>query len=213
MKIDEILVESVQLDEGPFGSIAKAAGTNLGKAVGGVAKGVGAVAGGVAGIGKAVKKGYQTGKAVVGGDDEEPDQSQPAVTSAPNAQQINQQGPKGSALAKQQTGAAAQAMNKTAQATANQTPDQAGQTMYAQVKSQINQLDKKGKQRILALLQKSLGQPNQTQKNLASTGNPIGATSKTANFTPAGSKTTTQTAGLHRTGKLVAEGFSLYRKK
>lgn len=207
MKINEILVESIQLDEGPFGSIAKAAGTGIGKAVGGVAKGVGAVAGGIAGIGKAAKKGFQAGKAVVSGDDEEnadAGQSQPAAPNtqtAPNAQQINKQGPTGSAPAKQQTGSTAVNMNKTAQATTNQTTNQTGQTIYAQVKSQINQLDKKGKQRILALLQKSLGQSTQTQKNLASTGNPAGA------------NVATQTAGLQRTGKLVAEGFSLYRKK
>ena len=40
-----------------------------------------------------------------------------------------------------------------------QNPAQAGQTLYAQVKSQINQLDKKGKQRLLQLLQKSVAQP------------------------------------------------------
>ena len=56
MKITEILVESQQLDEGPFG-------TAVGKAVGGLAKGVGAVAGGVAGMGRAFKKGYSSGKA------------------------------------------------------------------------------------------------------------------------------------------------------
>jgi hypothetical protein len=47
---------------------------------------------------------------------------------------------------------------KTDQATQNATADKAGQTVYAQVKSQINNLDKKGKQRILQLLQKSLQQ-------------------------------------------------------
>jgi hypothetical protein len=142
MKINEILVESTQLNEGPFSDVAKNVGTNVGKAVGGVAKGVGAVAGGVAGIGQAVKKGYQSGKAIVGGDDEEGNatgQSQPAGTS-PNQQQTNQ-------------------------------------TVYAQVKANIDKLDKKGKQRILNLLQKSLGQP-------AAPAAP--AQTKQANFTPAG---------------------------
>jgi hypothetical protein len=207
MKINEILVESIQLDEGPFGSIAKAAGTGLGKAVGGAAKGVGAVAGGVAGAWDAAKKGYQSGKAVVSGDDEEnadAGQSQPAV---PNAQQINQAGPKGTAPAKPVTSIAKQAMQKMGQAMGKaKTSDQAGQTLYAQVKAQVGQLDKKGKQRILQLLQKSLQQtPAATPA--------AGATSKPANFTPAGSNAATQTAGLQRTGKLIAEGFSLYRKK
>jgi hypothetical protein len=40
----------------------------------------------------------------------------------------------------------------------NATAEKAGQTLYAQIKSQINNLDKKGKQRILQLLTKSLQQ-------------------------------------------------------
>ena len=43
---------------------------------------------------------------------------------------------------------------------ANPAAEKAGQTLYAQVKSQVGQLDKKGKQRILALLNKSLGTPD-----------------------------------------------------
>jgi hypothetical protein len=81
------------------------------------------------------------------------DQSAPTTAS-----DINAAGPKGTAAAKQQTGAAGAAIDKTAAATQNKSADQAGQTMYAQVKSQINNLDKKGKQRILQLLQKSLQQ-------------------------------------------------------
>ena len=71
MKISELLVESQQLDEGP---ILNKIGSAVGKGVGAVAKGVGAVAGGVAGLGTAVKKGFQAGKATVGGadDDAEP---------------------------------------------------------------------------------------------------------------------------------------------
>jgi hypothetical protein len=75
MKINEILVESKeQLDEGPIGAI----GTAVGKGVGGLAKGVGAVAGGIAGIGRAVKKGFQTGKATVAGDPD-PNAAAPAT--------------------------------------------------------------------------------------------------------------------------------------
>ena len=62
MKISDIL-EHQNIQEGPLDTI----GTAVGKTVGGVAKAAGAVAGGVAGIGTAVKKGYQAGKATVGG--------------------------------------------------------------------------------------------------------------------------------------------------
>jgi hypothetical protein len=192
MKINEILVESTQLDEGPFGDMAKKVGTGVGKAVGGVAKGVGAVAGGVAGIGQAVKKGFQAGKAVVGGDDEDNAPEEQPAAAAPNAQQINQAGPKGTAPAKPVTGVAKQAMQKMGQAMGGaKTSDQAGQTLYAQVKSQVNQLDKKGKQRILQLLQKSLQQ--------------------TPAAKPAAAQT--QTAGKINTRPAVNESFSLYRVK
>jgi hypothetical protein len=74
MRATDFLTESqtteIQtLTEGPLGSLIKAAGRGIGKAVGGVAKGAGAVAGGVAGIGSAFKKGYQSGKTTVAGDD------------------------------------------------------------------------------------------------------------------------------------------------
>jgi hypothetical protein len=76
MRINELLVESQQLDEGPFGQA-------VGKAVGGVAKGVGAVAGGIAGIPGAVKKGFKAGKAAVSGDPAvDATQSAPAAAAA-----------------------------------------------------------------------------------------------------------------------------------
>lgn len=75
-----------------------------------------------------------------------------------NAKDINAAGPKGTAPARQQTGAEKTAMDRMAAATAGDSADQIGQTVYAQVKSMLPQLDKKGKQRILTLLQKSLGQ-------------------------------------------------------
>jgi hypothetical protein len=49
-------------------------------------------------------------------------------------------------------------MKKGAAATAGAGAEKAGQTLYAQVKAQVGQLDKKGKQRILQLLQKSIQQ-------------------------------------------------------
>ena len=78
MRIQELLVESEQLDEGPLSAI----GTGLGKVAGGAAKAVGAVAGGVAGLGSAFKKGYQSGKSTVAGD-EEPAAAAPADDAAP----------------------------------------------------------------------------------------------------------------------------------
>jgi len=145
MIINDILIESNQLQEGP---ILNKIGSGLGKAAGTVAKGIGAVAGGVSGAVDAAKKGFAAGKqAVAGAGDEIPT----------TAADINAQGPKGTAAAKTQTGAGAQALQKTAQA-AGGNAEKAGQTLYAQVKSQVNQLDKKGKTRIMQLLQKSLQQ-------------------------------------------------------
>jgi len=190
MRITEILTESQleQLDEGPIGSTLGAVGRGIGKAVGGVAKGVGAVAGGVVGAGRALKKGYQTGKAIVG-DDPDPNAGAPGYTAPaagggatapatvapaaapataaapavggsapPTPQEINAAGPKGTVAAKPQTGQAATALAKTDAVTDKQTATKAGETVYAQVKANINKLDKQGKTRILNLLQKSIQQ-------------------------------------------------------
>ena len=201
MRIHEILIESQQLDEGPLGAL----GRGIGKVVGGVAKGVGAVAGGVVGAGRALAKGYQSGKAVVG-DDPDPNAGQPgytdpvadpktapapvadpnaaptptpapvadpnaaptpapvadpnaAPTTPPTTKDINAAGPDGTALAKPQTGAAGAALAKTDAVTDKQTSTKAGETVYAQVKANVDKLDKKGKQRILQLLTKSMAAP------------------------------------------------------
>ena len=223
MRIQEILIESHQLDEGP---LLNKIGTAVGKGVGTLAKGVGAVAGGVAGLGSAVKKGFQAGKATVGGGgDADPAaggaatakpaaggaSTQPkgflagvkagqnqglsaindpnvvgksssgaaagaedpaavaatpapapaaGATTPPSATDINKAGPKGTAQAKPIQGTVAkQAAAKTGAALAGQDQAQAGQTMYTQVKANIDKLDKKGKQRILQLLQKSMSAP------------------------------------------------------
>lgn len=92
--------------------------------------------------------------------------------------QVNKQGPSGTAPAKVSGAAQQQALAKTAQA-AGGDPAKAGQTLYATVKSQVNQLDKKGKQRILQLLQKSLQQTPAAQPA-------AGPGSKTAGTTAAG---------------------------
>ena len=182
MKISEILVESQQVDEGP---LLNKIGAGIGKVAGTVAKGIGAVAGGVVGAGKALAKGYQAGKTTVGGagDDVETDpaadtaatttptaKTKPAAggaapvggpTTQPGAGAVNKSGPAGTAPAKTLAGQAKVAADKTAAATAGQDPSAAGQTMYAQVKANIDKLDKKGKQRILQLLQKSVTAPEQ----------------------------------------------------
>ena len=153
MRINELLTESQlqHLEEGP---ILNKIGSAVGNAARGVANTVGAVAGGVAGAGQALKRGYQTGKAFVG--------NEPAAggTTPPSAQDINAQGPAGTAPAVAQTGAAGAALAKTTAAVDKQTTAKAGQTVYAQVKANVDKLDKKGKQRILQLLQKSMATPD-----------------------------------------------------
>ena len=156
MKITEILVESHELEEGP---LLNKFGSGVGKVAGTVAKGVGAIAGGVAGAGTALKKGWNAGKAAVAraGDDEPETAGGPEAQ--PSATDINKDGPAGTAQAKPLQGQAKVAADKTAAATADQDPATAGQTMYSQVKANIGKLDKKGKQRILQLLQKSMAAP------------------------------------------------------
>jgi hypothetical protein len=203
MRINEILTESQlqQLEEGPM---LNAFGRGVGKFAGGVAKGVGAVAGGVHGAFNALKKGYQTGKAVVG-DDPDPNAGAPgytdpvdpaartanttpapaggatapaanaptapadgapttpaSTTTPPSAAEINAQGPEGSAPAKPQTGDAGKALAKSTAVVDKQqvaSQEKANQTVYAQVKANVDKLDKKGKQRILQMLQKSMSAP------------------------------------------------------
>lgn len=253
MKITELLTESQeQLDEGPLGSLGKA----IGKGVGGLAKGVGAVAGGVAGIGRAVKKGYASGKATVAGDpdpyandfknqpaaagadDEAPaaapaggrapaapaaapagssaPAAEPTATTPPSTQAINKAGPAGTAPVKAQTGQASKALAKTTDVMAQQGADKAGQTMYAQVKANIDKLDKKGKQRILQLLQKSLAQAPAAAPAAAAPkavqpkrGKPVTVSGKPA--APAGAPKAVN-AGLEKQGSLIKEGFSFFKK-
>jgi hypothetical protein len=173
MRITELLTESETqyLEEGP---ILNKIGAVAGNAARGLAKGVGAVAGGVVGAGRAMKKGYQAGKAFVG-DDPDPNKGQPgydasgnpvtpapSTTTPPSAAEINAQGPAGTAPAKSQTGAAGQALAKSTAVVDKQqaqSQEKANQTVYAQVKANVDKLDKKGKQRILQLLQKSVAAP------------------------------------------------------
>jgi hypothetical protein len=177
MRINELLTESEtqHLEEGP---ILNKIGSVVGNAARGVANTVGAVAGGVAGAGRAMKKGYQAGKAFVG-DDPDPNKGQPGYDAGgaptapsggtPSAKDINAQGPTGTAPAVAQTGAAGAALAKTTAAVDKQTTAKAGQTVYAQVKANVDKLDKKGKQRILQLLQKSMATPDPAAAPAATT--------------------------------------------
>jgi hypothetical protein len=173
MKIEELLTESQQLQEGPVGDVATKIAKGAGKAIGGVGKVAGAIAGIPGGVKRAFQQGKQASQDVIGGTGQGADApytapvgtarptqqtAAPAATPAPTAQQINQQGPSGTAPVKSISGVAKQAIQKTAQAVKGAGSAKAGETLYAQVKSQVNQLDKKGKQRILQLLQKSIQQ-------------------------------------------------------
>lgn len=272
MRINEILVESQQLDEGPLGSLAKA----VGKGVGGVAKGVGAVAGGIAGIPGAVKKGFQAGKAAVQGDEPapgaaptqtqanlaktgnpvgapsatEPVAAEPAEKKPGLLQKIGQAAgdfKKGFQQGSGQPAAPdASAPAATSQAPATNTPDPAAAaqnpaadtqqqpvakqpTAYAQVKANIDKLDKKGKQRILQALQKQLGtstvasipQQQTDPKQPPVQQQPVvkPRAKKSVNISGrkkvAAPQTQTQVVNQSKEpkGTMVAEGFSIFRKR
>jgi hypothetical protein len=177
MKITEILVESQQVDEGP---LLNKIGAGIGKVAGTVAKGVGSVAGGIAGVGSALAKGYKAGKKAVsaGGDDTETDPATdgtaPAAGGGAAAPAASGGAPAASGGAPAASGGAPAAapattapaakptstFGKLSAAANGQAPaadPAAGGTQYAQVKANIDKLDKKGKQRILQLLQKEVG--------------------------------------------------------
>lgn len=122
-------------------------------------------------------QGFKQGMGMGGG------QAQAATTTS----QVNKQGPSGTAPAQVSGAAQQQALAKTAQA-AGGDPAKAAQTLYATVKAQVNQLDKKGKQRLLQLLQKSIQQtPAQPAAPAAKAAAPAaGPGSKTAGTTAAG---------------------------
>lgn len=178
MRINEILVES-KLDEGPMGSLVKAAGRGVGKAVGGVAKGVGAVAGGIAGIGSAFKKGFSAGKSTVAGEPDPnatksaapiPSSSTPAASSSPGQNAApdqtqanlaktgnpvgapNDQTPAAPAAAVTPTSAPA-ASAKPADATAAPAADPKADTVYAQAQKAIAGLAPEQKKEVVAMIQ------------------------------------------------------------
>ena len=209
MRITEILVESQQVDEGP---LLNKIGTAIGKGAGALAKGVGAVAGGIAGAGKAIKKGYQAGKDIVGQAGDEPTApttgSAPSTAAAPAA---------GTAAAPAQSsgpglsGTPAAAPTPAAPSTA--AAPAANPSLYAQVKANVDKLDKKGKQRILNVLQKSLG-TTPAAKPAAAPASTVKKPVKVVGKKPAAKPAPQQqVASKINTGNLIAESFSFYRKK
>ena len=144
MKISQVLESQQQLDELNLAQ----AGQAVGGAVGKTANAVGAVAGGVKGAWDAAKAGFQSGKNFVGG--------QKVGATDPKA--INQAGPAGTAPAQAVQGSAGTAMGNMGKAMSGQKPTQAGQTLYATVKQQINNIDPQSKQKLLNLVQKSVQQ-------------------------------------------------------
>lgn len=144
MKIKDIVYET-QLDEGP---ILNKIGTGIGKAAGAAGKAVGAVAGGVAGLGQAIKKGYQAGKATVGGAGD----NVPAAgsTAAPTGGTVGSGVAQGLARA---TGAVA-----SAQPTADPNAEKTAQTLQ----QQIDKLSPETKQELLKSLQASANKSEPT---------------------------------------------------
>lgn len=163
MRINEIVIEN-ELSEGP---ILNKIGTGIGKAAGAAGKAVGAVAGGVAGLGRAIKKGYQAGKATVGGAGDEV----PAAggTAAPTGGTVGSGVAQGLARA---TGAGA---SSTA---ADPNAEKAAQTLQ----QQIDKLSPETKQELLKSLQASADKPEPTPATKPA----AGPGSATAGTTPTG---------------------------
>jgi hypothetical protein len=132
--------------------------TTGGQTPGAPAKGKGFLSGVKAGLNKGLSA--LTDPSLTGGNTKGAKPAAGGTTTPPSATDINKAGPKGTAQAKPIQGTVAkQAAAKTGAALASQDQAQAGQTMYSQVKANVDKLDKKGKQRILQLLQKSLAAP------------------------------------------------------
>ena len=91
----------------------------------------------------------------------------PAGGAQPNTTNVNVSGGNAQGDTAAPAAGAAPTDGATGTPPANPAAEKAGQTLYAQVKSQVGQLDKKGKQRILALLNKSLGQPGPADQKAA----------------------------------------------
>jgi hypothetical protein len=197
MRIQEIISESAQLDEGP---ILNKIGSGIGKAVGGLAKGVGAVAGGIAGIGSAVKKGYQAGKSTVGGAGDDP---AAGAATPPSAGAATPPSAGAGAATPPSAGAAtppsAGAATPPAAGAGAATPP-ADEASVKAIQQQVDKLSPDAKQKLLTKLQTSIEQGGQSAKEKptvqpAATSAPGAATpavtaTPDATATPAASDTT-----------------------
>ena len=181
MRIQEIILESTQIDEGP---ILNKIGSGIGKAVGGLAKGVGAVAGGIAGIGSAVKKGYQAGKSTVGGAGDDPGAATPPAAGAatppagssgaatPPAGSSGAATPPGAAKADPAGGAGAAtppaggagAATPPAGGAGAAKADPAAEASVKAIQQQVDKLSPDAKQKLLTKLQTSIEQGGQSAK-------------------------------------------------
>jgi hypothetical protein len=73
MRIDDIIIENQNLEEGPVWDKTRQVGATIGKGIGGVSQAVGAVAGVPAGIARGIAKGYnRAADTIAGGPDENP---------------------------------------------------------------------------------------------------------------------------------------------
>ena len=192
MKINELLVESKQLNEGPFTQA--------------IGRGAGKVAKGVANIGKDLKTGFKAGYS-----DEQPPADPNAAPvkkkANPTWAGIKQGIARASGVGTSTTPTSSVNPKTTTQPATVDSQVQAGQTVYAQVKANISKLDKKGKQRIMQLLQKSLATPAVSKPTPAKpTQAEIDADRERIMGPNSGESTV-------RSGKVVAESFSLYRKQ
>jgi len=154
MRIEELLIESYNLEEGPgwdaakqgLGNIAQGAGQvaqgalkGAGAVAGGAAKAGGAVAGGLRGAWDKAKQGFQAGRKAVGGDavpGTNPNQQQQQTNTPQNNQQQNQQ--QGGQQNQQQQ---APAVDKE-----TQTKVQALEKEIVDVKSQLAQMQQQQQQ-------------------------------------------------------------------
>lgn len=136
MRINDIITESQQIEEGPMWDKLKKGAQFVGKGIGAVGQGLGATAGAVAGLGSAVKKGYQGARDTVAGGPSSG--TAPAQQPAQQAAQPQQQAPAQAAPAQPQQGTAS-----------------AGGT-YKDILNAVMALDYKSQQKIYAQLQKQM---------------------------------------------------------
>lgn len=193
---------------------------------GGILRGIGQGADQLAGTKAFASDKDLFGKSIVPGEEPQ-DQAAPA--------QKKTASPKVAAQPSTQTTAAQP--DTTAQTTAAPEVDpvqsaKAEKTLYSQIKAQLPQLDKKGKQRIRDYLDKQLAAsaapapqaaPEQPAAQTTPAKPEVVATNKAprvkkpVNITTAGKpvvkQPTTQVASKENKGNIVAEGFSLYRKQ